>query len=68
MITTEWDLYLDESGEFRYPKQHTLIGGVLIPHKKNPTLADFAKWEKDIRSRVEESDIFKLEHQGHREQ
>lgn len=37
----EWDLFLDESGSFEQPGEHTLIGGVLINHIHHPDNAMF---------------------------
>ena len=47
-----FDLYLDESGSFEKKGEHTLIGGVMIPHEQNPSLQDFRTWEADIRSAI----------------
>lgn len=45
----EWDLYLDESGSFTNRGEHTLIGGVLIPHDSHPDNNMFILWQREIR-------------------
>lgn len=56
-----FDLYLDESGSFESAGEHTLIGGVIIPHSSNPSLKQMLSWETDIRSRISQSGIFDTE-------
>lgn len=53
-----FELYLDESGSFVRQGEHTLIGGVLIPHKRNPSAKTFRAWEKEIRSAISESGVY----------
>lgn len=50
-----YDLFLDESGAFMKKGEHTLIGGVLIPHDSMPGPDVFSQWEKEIRISLAES-------------
>ena len=51
----EWDLFVDESGRFSVAGEHTLIGGVLIPHEQNGGNAMFKAWENEIRNELTET-------------
>ena len=58
MSQKAFELYLDESGKFLDKGEHTLVGGVLIPHEQKPTLSDFRRWGSEIRSRITETGVF----------
>ena len=53
----EWDLYVDESGRFSVAGEHTLIGGVLIPHEQNGGNTMFKAWENEIRNELAQSGV-----------
>ena len=58
MAEKAFDLFLDESGSFTKKGEHTLVGGVLIPHEMNPSSEMFRKWEADIRSGISSSGVY----------
>ena len=58
MPLREYDIYLDESGSFEKKGEHTLIGGVLIPHDQAPSFDEFRNWEREIRSALPDLGVY----------
>lgn len=62
MAERAYDLYLDESGSFEKKGEHTLIGGVMIPHEQNLSFEVFSSWEEEIRSSITDSGVYGQDH------